>query len=149
MSGPGLIEQLAADAWFLQVLGDDTELRRILGSGRVSRLVDDGRRTRGTPVLVAGHTAVVYSAQTPMRDVLGTGTTRIMAAGLYSVRAIGNPQQWATIKAAARRADELLHGSMGAAEGAQVIAVAREETFQFSDAKGYEILGALYRVEVT
>ncbi len=145
MSAPGLIENLLVDEWLFGRLDGDATLRSILsvpvGGTRIGNRV--------VPAGWAGEPVVVFNEQAPMTDVRGIGTARIMAAGLWSLRVMGRPENdLATMEQAASRVDVLLHGQSGAVGGGQVLTCVREETFRFQDQEGYLILDTLYRVEV-
>ena len=139
MSGPGVIEALIAERWLKATLDGDAEMRQILGArDRIGK--------GSVPALAGNETVVFYSPQIPARDIRGVGLARIMAECLYEVRAVGLPRQYATVVAAAQRIDVLLHGARGPTVGGQVIVATREQTVQFTDPQGWEVLGGLYRL---
>lgn len=139
MSAPGVIEPLVAERWLRAVLDSDAELRQVLGgSDRIGK--------GSVPALAGNQTVVIYSPQVPARDIRGVGLVRIMAQCMYLVRAVGLPRHYDTVVAAAQRIDVLLHGAEGPTVGGRVVITAREETVQFTDPQGWEVLGGLYRL---
>jgi hypothetical protein len=146
VSAPGVIENLVVDQWLFSRLDGDVALRGILsapvGGTRIGNRV--------VPAGWAREVVVIFNEQAPMVDARGVGSGRVMAAGLWSLRVIGRPENdLATMHAAARRVDELLDGQSGTVAGSHVLSCVRRETLRFQDSDGFLNLDQLYSFQVS
>lgn len=139
MSAAG-IEGVVAETWIYQRLANDAGLAELCPGG-----VHEG---------VAGDTlpAVVFQVASPPTDTGAFPTARALTEGVWTVRVVGETSSYTELAPAARRIDQLLHGSYGRAAGGVINGCVRTGVVQYGDedsGRSFRHLGGLYRISVS
>lgn len=137
-------EQDVIDRWVEARLEAHTDFNTAY-AGLTDRIFDRYAPT-GTP-----YPFIVYQDQSPVRDIRGVGTARVMVESLYIVKVIAQVKTYAPLRVVAHEIDQAMTvGESEAIADGVLITSIRQEGFgmvEVEDGKQYRHLGGMFRIQ--
>lgn len=137
MSG---VEGVVAETWIYQRLANDETLAKLCPGG-----VHEGVAKGILP-------AVVFQIAAPPEDAGAFPAARALTEGVWTVRVVGETSSYTSLAAAAKRIDQLLHGSYGRTADGVINGCVRTGVVQYGEedsGRSYRHLGGLYRISIS
>ncbi len=134
----GESQPTAGSAWLYGKLSGDETLAGLVGS----RIYEDVAPPK------AAYPLIVYHVQDG-HDVNGVAGARILTQEVYVVKAVHRDTSYSSLKAIAKRIDELIHTASGQTTDGDLVACIREQPLKFlaiEDGVEYRHLGGIYRL---